>query len=197
VAQPRLEEPDVLTAEEEAALVDQLVQLAGIRLSAEEAYQADRHDQAAQDQESGKDTAPKEPAIQGRGGKVDMTRLLCDLLGALGITIEHTSDEAQFKQNIYSAALQALRERTGQGQQGQQPTPDKGTVNPLIKAVAPNHTEEHTPVYMGIEQVPQLTPEEEAALVDQLSALMGAVPEGAAGRDEDDRLADLLIKESR
>ena len=94
-------------------------------------------------------------------GDVQMEELLCDLLGALGIPIEHTGTEDQFKRTLYNAVMTKIHELVGKGDANKQPNrtnppgqpPNNpkpgapgGQPNPLIQ-------QEQQPMFMSLEDI--------------------------------------------
>lgn len=91
-----------------------------------------------------------------KAGDVAMEEVLADLLGALGIHLEGTVGETQFKRALYNAAMTKIHELTGKAQGDPmadtttQPPPGQGAggapPNPLIK-------QEQPPMYMSLDDI--------------------------------------------
>ena len=108
-----------LTADRLAA---RLAKMGGARLSAEEYGDGDDL--------LGDDDSPA--PIHDASGKVDMEKLLCDLLRALGVELPEGTDEKAFKQELYAAAMRAISERTGKGKRPGGTSSAGANGNPLI-----------------------------------------------------------------
>lgn len=97
-------------------------------------------------------------AIADKDGQVNVTTLLADLLGALGIVLDGSAKtEAQFKQNLYKAAMSKVRELTGEGSAGTT-TPSKQP-NPLIAGGKVNPADlrtEEQPMHFSTGQISDL-----------------------------------------
>lgn len=93
-------------------------------------------------------------------GDVTMDELLADLLGALGIHVEKTNNEDQFKRSIYNAVMQKIHELTndGKGAAGADtgaitdPNNPGAQQNPLV----PQVKQEQQPMYMSLEDIAKL-----------------------------------------
>ena len=121
-----------LTADRLAA---RLAKMGGASLSAEE--------YGAGDDLLGDDSpAP----IHDASGKVDMERLLCDLLRALGIDLPTNTDKAEFKKELYAAAMRTISERTGKGKRPGGTSSAGASGNPLI----PGASAEVEPMYLAL-----------------------------------------------
>lgn len=97
-------------------------------------------------------------------GDVTMEEVLCDLLGALGVYVEKTGNEAQFKRSLYTAAMTKVSELTQKGQSPPgQPQPgeiskmQQGAGKPGMGGAAPGGNpliqQEQQPMYMSIEEI--------------------------------------------
>lgn len=93
-------------------------------------------------------------AIQGKDGKVDMCALLRELLKTLGINVPGGDTDADFKRALVTAAMEKIRELTGNGQGGannnQQDGGAWGNGNPLIPGSQPNGGQQVEPIYMAL-----------------------------------------------
>jgi hypothetical protein len=123
-----------------------MARFAGARLSADEL------DDATGDLEN--DLGVDGPApIHDATGKVDMEKLLADLLRALGVEIPEGTDEKGFKAALYKAAMTAISEATGRGAKGANGSAG-ATGNPLIPGN--NGGGDIEPMYMSLSTVAQL-----------------------------------------
>lgn len=103
------------------------------------------------------------PPIGSPEGDVSMTELLCDLLGALGIPMQPSGDEQQFRRDLYNAAMTKIHELTAKGQgAGQQPNranpPGQPPNNPQKPGQGGNPliTQEQQPMFMSLEDINKL-----------------------------------------
>ncbi len=97
------------------------------------------------------------PPLGDKAGDVTMEEVLCDLLRALGVDCEHNGDEAQFKRNLYMAAMQKVHELTNKGMNKDQEIKpgevNKGNppgANPLVQ-------QEQQPMYMSLEDINKIS----------------------------------------
>ncbi len=107
---------------------------------------------------------------KGRSGDdvndVSMEEILCDLLGAIGVKVEHSGNKAMFKRELYNAAMTKIHELAAVNQQDPnkpkgnrtnpvgQP-PNKSQANPLINQVQ----QEQQPMYMSLEDINKIPDE--------------------------------------
>ena len=98
------------------------------------------------------------PPLGDKSGDVSMEEVLCDLLRALGVDCAHDGDEAQFKRNLYAAAMKKVHDLTSKGM-GKEEDPKPGAINagkppgsPGQPGSQPNPLvqQEQQPMYMGI-----------------------------------------------
>lgn len=121
------------------------------------------------DEETGEDGLPGTaddnmvdlPPLGDKAGDVSMEEVLCDLLRALGVDCTHDGDEAQFKRNLYSAAMKKVHDLTSKGM-GKEENPKPGEINkgnpagaPGMGGAQPNPLvqQEQQPMYMGIDNM--------------------------------------------
>lgn len=106
-------------------------------------------------------------SLEGEDSDIGMEELLCDLLGALGIHLEHGGDPDQFKRELYNAAMTKIHELTGKVQSSQDPNkPNRtnppgqppnnpkpgqpGQPNPIIQ-------QEQQPMYMSLDDINKIS----------------------------------------
>jgi len=114
-------------------------------------------DEPPEDDAAGEDVEPASP-FASPSGDVSMEELLCDLLSALGIHLENSGGEAEFKRALYNAAMQKIHELTnggkGQGVGDTNNQPNTGSnntpPNPLVQ-------QEQQPMYMSLEEIHKIT----------------------------------------
>lgn len=111
--------------------------------------EADAAAKAAEPGEPGAAQPAAEPS------DVSMEELLCDLLGALGIQVEASADEAQFKRSLYNAAMAKIHELAAKGQNPSGQPPNKA---PGAPGVAPNPIlhQEQQPMYMSLDDIQKI-----------------------------------------
>lgn len=102
------------------------------------------------------------PPLGDKQGDVSMEEVLCDLLRALGVNVDHNGDEAQFKRNLYAATMQKVHELTNKGMNKEE-SPKPGEIskdkppgspgaqqNPIIQ-------QEQQPMYMSLEEINRIS----------------------------------------
>ncbi len=106
---------------------------------------------------TGDDNMIDMPPLGDKAGDVSMEEVLCDLLRALGVDCTHDGDEAQFKRNLYAAAMKKVHDLTSKGM-GKEEDPKPGAINqgkppgsPGMGGAQPNPLvqQEQQPMYMG------------------------------------------------
>jgi hypothetical protein len=117
--------------------------------------------------DGGKESSDQPPEAKGsplgeKHGDVTMEELLCDLLSALGIHCDSTSDETAFKRSLYMAAMKKIHELTSKAQNpGPQPGEIGKQMQPQGKPAsgAPNSMvqQEQQPMYMSLEDINKLS----------------------------------------
>ena len=116
------------------------------------------------DDDSNDETIDLEP-LGDSAGDVSMVELLCDLLGALGIQVQHAGDEAQFKRELYNAAMTEIHTLTGKAKSAEEqpnrtnpigmspntkkPDPNKQGQNPIVQ-------QEQQPMFMSLDEINKL-----------------------------------------
>ena len=89
-------------------------------------------------------------------GDIGMEELLGDLLGALGINVEHDGNEDTFKRALYNATMTKIHELTAQGQQNNQMNKSNMQQNPAGRGMNPPRNpivQEQQPMYMSLEEI--------------------------------------------
>lgn len=126
----------------------------------EEDYGTEYEDEGEQGEEV---DAPDDPT------DVTMEELICDLLGALGVHIEHSGDPEQFKRELYNAVMTKIHDLTGKGQQNGQPQPNRANPpgqppnNPRPGAGKPGQgtnpliQQEQQPMYMSLNDIAKIS----------------------------------------
>lgn len=115
---------------------------------------------------TGDDNGVDLPPLGDKAGDVSMEEVLCDLLRALGVDCQHDGDEAQFKRNLYAAAMKKVHDLTSKGMNKEE-DPKPGSINagkpPGSPGAQPNPLvqQEQQPMYMGLsmtlEEIQKLT----------------------------------------
>lgn len=100
------------------------------------------------------------PPIGSEEGDVSMVELLCDLLGALGITVEASTDEENFKRQLYNATMTEIHALTGKAKADEEPNrtnpPGQPPNNPKKKPDEQNPLvpqQEQQPMYMSLDEI--------------------------------------------
>lgn len=130
-------------------------------------------------------------------GAIDMTELLADLLGALGIDLPATSSDADFKRELVSAAMAKLKELTGAAGASRS-AGDESPTNPLIAGRHTNDLQvEQQPMYMSLNN------DDLAAAIARAMTGGGAEATGLTGDDlgriaaEAERRGEVLSPEAQ
>lgn len=136
-------------------------------------------------------------------GDVGMEELLSDLLGALGIHVEHGGGEEQFKRALYNAAMTKIHELAGKGDANQQPNrtnppgqpPNNpkpgapGQANPLVQ-------QEQQPMYMSLEEIQKLPDPLRGVAMGMYNENVKLRGEMEASKRVTDSLRDAKLKEA-
>ena len=109
---------------------------------------ADDKDDMEELSDDGDDVSHEPPEFADQNGDVSMEELLADLMAALGINVDRSGGEAQFKRALYSAVMTKIHELTNKGKgTGSSNGQGNGTPpNPLIQ-------QEQQPMYMSLEEI--------------------------------------------
>ncbi len=103
------------------------------------------------------------PPLGDKAGDVSMEEVLCDLLRALGVNVEHSGDETQFKRSLYAATMQKVHELTNKGMnKEEEPKPgaiskDKVPGSPGQQQQNPIIQQEQQPMYMSLEEINKIS----------------------------------------
>lgn len=128
---------------------------------------------------TGDDNMIDMPPLGDKAGDVSMEEVLCDLLRALGVDCQHDGDEAQFKRNLYAAAMKKVHDLTSKGMNKEE-TPKPGAINqgkppgsPGQPGSQPNPLvqQEQQPMYMGIDMSATMSLEDINKLEGPLKAV--------------------------
>lgn len=131
-------------------------------------------------------------------GDVKMEELLCDLLSALGVHCEKSADEADFKRNLYTAAMTKIHELTAKAQAADASNPQgagsntpsqPGQPNPLIQ-------QEQQPMYMSLEEINKLDGPLRTVALSLYNEMVKANAKAAESEKTLNSLRDAKLKEA-
>lgn len=141
------------------------------------------------------------PPLGEKAGDVSMEEVLCDLLRALGVNVEHNGDESQFKRNLYAATMQKVHELTNKGMNKDE-EPKPGAINkdkpPGSPGAQPNPLiqQEQQPMYMSMEEINKLPEPNRSMMLSVYNDNVKLKEQLAANEKLANSLRDKALKEA-